>query len=392
MKVTGSTIQQLDRTRKNGTPMPRSECRRWRLWATTDQGRKSRRFHGTYTQAQDALKAFVAELEDMVPNAETFASYAESWRVWREKQGGLGEQTMVNDKRNVSVLSRELGNERMDAITPERVREALMSIKCGGTRELGGTYMNNLFTALNAIMRTAYEDGRIASNPCASVKPPKVDTAEKDALGAREMDALYAHADALARSGDGRAMAVLLVLECGLRLGEALALAPDDVDLHRGIVHVRHSMKERSGRVGKTKRPASVRDLPMTERLRSSCAAYADVRPDCAAFCASTRGVPLRAQNFRRWWEKKSREWGCEGFTPHQLRHSNLTKMARFMSPFDLQRWAGWSSIAPAKVYVHADMDSLEAAVRRSQIAPLSNPIPIERTKNAPGKKAGQTI
>lgn len=384
MKVTGSTIQQLEKDR------PKSRCRRWRLWATTEQGRKSKRFQGTYTQASDALSEWVSELEGLVPNSETFGAYAESWRLWREKSGSLGEQTLVNDRRNVAVLSRELGAERMDAITPERVKAAILAIKTGGARELSGTYMNNLFTALNCIMQTACDDGRIASNPCARVKPPKCDTEEKEALDAARMDALWADVLPLAEGGDGRAMAVLLMLDAGLRLGEALALSPGDVDVAGGTVHVRGSRKERSGRVGKTKRPSSVRSLPMTERLRSACASYSAARPECSAFCASTRGCPIRAQNFRRWWDKMAARWGCAGFTPHQLRHSNLTKMARYMGVFDLQRWAGWSSIGPAKVYVHEDMGSIEAAVRRSQIGTLHQDV-VLRTKNAPEKEAGQT-
>lgn len=384
MNVTGSTIQQLEKDR------PKARCRKWRLWATTDQGRKSKRFSGTYTQAQDALRGWVSDLEGQVPNAETFGAYAESWRLWREKSGDYGEQTLVNDRRNVSVLCRELGGMRMDGITPEAVKAALLSIRTGGARELSGTYMNNLFTALNNIMRTACDDGRIASNPCAKVKPPKCDTEEKAALDQAGMDAVWEGALPLALSGDGRAMAVLLMLDAGLRLGEALALSPKDVDLHAGVVHVRHSMKERSGRVGKTKRPSSVRDLPMTARLREACAAYSALRTACPSFCASTRGVPIRAQNFRRWWNKRAVEWGCPGFTPHQLRHSNLTKMARYMSVFDLQRWAGWSSIGPAKVYVHADMDSMEAAVRRSQLGVVNREV-IPRTNNAPANSEGQT-
>ena len=389
MKVIGSTIQQLDRKRKDGSDKPKAECRKWRLWVTTDQGRKSRRFEGTYTQAQKALKAFVAELEESVPNPDTFRAYAESWRTWREKSGGLSVGTLTNDKRNVSVLSSVLGDERMDAITPEKVKKALVELKTGGKRELSGTYMNNLFTALNAIMQTAMDDGRIARNPCAKVKPPKADTKEKAALTTAQMDELYVKVDVLARQGDGRAMAVLLMLDVGLRTGEALGLYPEDVDA--STVHVRRAMKERDGDIGKTKSASGVRDVPMTERLRASCEAYAAVRPKCRTFCASTRGMPLRPQNFKRWWDKHAPAWECAGFTPHQLRHSNLTKMARFMSPFDLQRWAGWSSIGPAKVYVHADQTSLEAAVLRSQIAPVSNPIQIERTKNAPGEEKGQT-
>jgi integrase len=389
MKIIGSTIQQLDKLRKDGSEKPKSECRKWRLWVTTDQGRKSKRFEGTYTQAQKMLKEFVTELEGSVPNPDTFSAYAETWRLWREKTGGLSVGTLTNDRRNVNVLSSVLGDKRMDSITPEMVKKALVELKTGGKRELSGTYMNNLFTALNAIMQTAMDDGRIARNPCAKVKPPKTDTKEKDALSTAQMDALYAKVDTLARQGDGRAMAVLLMLDAGLRTGEALGLYVNDID--GSTVHVRRAMKERDGSIGDTKSASGVRDVPMTERLRASCEAYAAVRPDCATFCASTRGKPLRPQNFKRWWDKKSVDWGCAGFTPHQLRHSNLTKMARFMSPFDLQRWAGWSSIGPAKVYVHADQASLEAAVRRSQIGPVSNQISIVRTANAPEEEAGQS-
>ena len=391
MKVTGSTIQQLEKTRRNGSPMPKSECRKWRLWATTEQGRKSKRFSGTYTQAQGALKAFVAELEDFVPNSDTFKAYAESWREWREKSGGLSVGTMTNDKRNVNVLSRALGGMRMDEITPEAVRDAMVSIKCGGKRELSGTYMNNLFTALNAIMQTACDDGRIARNPCAKVKPPKPDTKEKEALTSSQMDEVYGKVDPLAREGDGMAAAVLLMLDAGLRTGEALGLYTADVDVQGGVVHVRRAMKERDGSIGATKSPAGVRDVPMTSRLRESLEGFSENRSECEVFCSSRRGLPLRPQNFQRWWNAKRESFKAAGFTPHQLRHSNLTKMARFMSPFDLQRWAGWSSIGPAKVYVHADSSALEAAVRRSQIAPVSNPIPIERTESAPAKEKGQT-
>ena len=366
MKVSGSSIQQLEKDK------PRARCRKWRLWATTEHGRRSMRFEGTYTQAQDTLREFVADLEGEVPNAETFAAYARSWQKWREKSGDLDEQTVGNDKRNVSVLSRVLGHERMDAITPEKVKSALLELKAGNGRELSGTYMNNLFTALNNIMGTAASDGRIAVNPCACIKPPKVDTKERRALTSEQMDSLWDSLLPLAEIGDGRAMAMLLMLDAGLRPQEALALKPSEVDCSKKVLHVRSAMKERSGNIGKTKRPSSVRDLPMTERLACACAAYSRARRGGMCFCENTRdGSPLRMQNVRRWWDAHRDALGAPGFVPYELRHSNLTKMARYMSVFDLQAWAGWSSIGPAKVYVHRDQSSLEAAVARSQMRPV---------------------
>jgi len=388
MKVTGSSIEQLEKDK------PKGKCRKWRLWASTKGGRKSRRFTGTWTQAQEALAAFVAELEATVPNAETFGAYAESWRAWRASTAGLDVQTLTNDKRNVRTLSRVFGDKRMDAITPETVKDGLLALKNGGSasgKTLGGTYLNNLFVALNNIMSTAADDGRIAANPCAKVKAPKPDTAERRALSVEQMDVVWANMEPLACDGDGRAMAMLLMLDAGLRPQEALALRPDDVDLAAMRLHVRAGMKERTGEIGKTKRPSSVRSLPMTDRLAAVCTAYARMRVGGVCFCENTRdGSPLRMQNVRKWWEKHRESFGAGDLVPYELRHSNLTKMARYMTVFDLKDWAGWKSIEPAKVYVHRDESAMEAAVRRSQIGTAAgSPAPfLHQKQNRPDELA----
>ena len=366
MKVTGSSIEQLEKDK------PRGKCSKWRLWASTELGRKSKRFTGTWTQAQAALAGFVAELEGIIPNDETFAAYAELWRKWRAGTGELDAQTLENDRTHIATLCRVLGDDKMGDITPERVKAALLDLKNGNNssgRLLGGTYMNNLFTVLNAIMQTASDDGRIAANPCAKIKAPKPDTAERRALSTAEMDIVFERVEPLARYGDGRAMLVLLMLDAGLRPQEAIALEPQDVDYAKKCIHVRQAMKEKTGEIGKTKRPASVRTLPMTDRLAQACEAYAAFRRGGRCFCENTRdGAPLREQNVLRWWKLHREEFGAGDLVPYELRHSNLTKMARFMSIFDLMAWAGWKSIEPAKVYVHRDQSALEAAVLRSQI------------------------
>jgi len=384
MKVTGSSIEQLEKSK------PRGKCRKWRLWASTEAGRKSRRFTGTWTQATEALAAFVDELSGMVENAETFAAYAESWRAWRASTAGLDVQTLTNDERNVRTLCRVFGGLRMDAITPEVVKDGLLTLKNGGSasgKTLGGTYLNNLFVALNNIMSTAADDGRIAANPCAKVKAPKPDTAERRALTIEQMDVVWSNMEPIAAGGDGRAMAMLLILDAGLRPQEALALLPADVDVDSMRLHVRTGMKERTGEIGKTKRPSSVRDLPMTDRLAAVCAAYGSMRVGGKCFCENTRdGSPLRMQNVRKWWEKHREEFGAGDLVPYELRHSNLTKMARYMTIFDLKDWAGWKTIEPAKVYVHRDESAMEAAVRRSQIGTAAgSPAPfLHQKQNRP--------
>ena len=386
MKVTGSTIQQLERDK------PKSRCRKWRLWATTEQGRRSRRFHGTWTQACEALKAFVAELEGFVPNAETFGAYAESWRAWRADSGDLAPGTVANDARHVAALRRtDLDGMRMDSITPADCRDALLWLKSHPARstrtgQLSNTTMNKLHTCLHSVFECAHGDGAISTNPMASVKAPRPDTREKDAMSPDELFAFLDAVDGLPL--DGRAVALYLMATLGLWRSEACALL--DSDIGDGLCRVHLAVKERNGRVDEPKSPASIRVLPVQPRLQRKVDEWRAVKPDGATIACNSVGGVLRPQLLQRWWSGDSKHvgvrssLGCDGMTLHQLRHSNLSMMARYMSPFDLQRYAGWSSIAPARIYIHDDLDSVRAAVSCAWDA-------IECTKYAPENEKGQS-
>lgn len=363
MNVTGSTIQQLEKDK------PKSRCRKWRLWATTEQGRKSKRFNGTWTQAQDALKAFVSELEGRVPNSETFGAYAESWRLWRAASGDLSPNTVRDDRTAVRALCRTaLAGMRMDAITPDACRDALLWLKSNPVRG-GGLKPSTVAkyrSVLNSVMQQAADDGRIAANPVAKVRPPKVRIAERDALSPGEIALFLNRVDDLPL--DGRSVALYLMACLGLRCGEACALR--DSDVSGGFARVVSTVRGADGSVGPTKSDAGRRTLPVPPRLAAKVDEWRDARDalglsDAEFLCCNSKGSLMTTASMENWWRDTARsKLGCNGMTLHQLRHSNLSMMARHMGAFDLQRYAGWSSIAPAKVYVHADMDSVSKAVR----------------------------
>lgn len=368
MKVTGSSIEQCEKSK------PKGKCRKWRLWATTSDGRKSKRFTGTYTQAQDALREWVSDLEGQVPNSEAFGAYAESWRLWRAKSGELAPGTVENDRREVAALRRTaLDGMRMDAIRPEHCRDALLWLKSHPVRavgELSNTTLNSLHVCLKSILQQAVDDGRLASNPMARMRAPKPDTREREALSPDELMLLVNRLGELPL--DGRSMALYLMALLGLRRSEACALM--DSDVAGGYARVHLAVKERDGSIAGPKSPAGIRTLPVPARLQEKVDQWRAARDasgfrDAPTLCCNTRGGVLRPQLLQRWWSGDASHVGvrgsigCDGMTLHQLRHSNLSMMARHMSPFDLQRYAGWSSIEPARVYVHGDLDAVTAAV-----------------------------
>lgn len=359
MEVRTAYMEKLEKDKPNG------KCRKWRLWVRLSDGKKrSRRFAGAYREAQAALSTFRAEVESEVVCADSFAGYADSWLSYRIASGNFEVGTIEANRTAINVLDAEFGKLRLDELTPDRCRDGLTSIRNGDSRTLSGAYMNKLFVTFHAILRQAHMDGRIARDPLAGITAPKVDTKEKDWLSPDELASLVDRLGSMKL--DGRTVAVYLIAYLGLRRGEACGIHTADVDMDARMVHVRHAVKERSGRTGDTKTSAGMRDLPIPDGLYDVLSRWVDRRAelgfsDAETFACSTRGTMLTPQNFYQWWERNKTDLGADGMTLHQIRHSNLSMMARHMNVFDLQRWAGWSSIAPAKTYVHADAESLKA-------------------------------
>lgn len=369
MRVTSKSIQQLEKNK------PRGKCRHWRLFLRVEglDKRPSKQFTGTYTEAKAALEAFAEEYESLPKPGGSLGSYALKWLSWREQSDDFAPGTIQNNRRELNMLKRsDLWDMELTSIKPSDCRDSLAWIKSHPQRakgQLSNTTMNKLYITLGAILGQAWEDGVIASNPMSRVKAPRPDTKEKEALTPEELTEFLNRVDTLPL--DGRVMALYFMACLGLRRGEACALMC--ADIHDGLCSVRGSVKDRNGTIGAPKSPSGIRTLPMPVKLSNKVSYWLSlpefVELESPTVCCNTYGGILRPQLLQRWWSGDayhkgvSQELGYEGFTLHQLRHSNLSMMARHMSPFDLKTYAGWSSIEPAKVYIHDDLDSLRNSV-----------------------------
>lgn len=359
MEVRTAYLEKLEKDKDN------AHCRKWRLWVRTTEGKRSRRFQGRYREALAALAAFRAEVESEVRCADTFGGYAASWLAYREKMGDVRYSTLKRNERAIRALCLEFGDVPLAEMTPERCREGLAAIRSGNNasgRVLGGSYMGKLHSTLHRILLMALDDGKLPRDPMSNVPRPKNDTEEKSWMAPDELSAFAAALSALPPGGKPLCMALMAYL--GLRRGEACALLVDDVDMDAGIVHVRHGIDERDGSVSDTKTRAGIRDLPMPSDLLAVISRWMDVRESrgwqkCPTLACNSYGAPLRPLALEKWWNANRAALGADGMTLHQIRHSNLSMMARHLNVFDLQRWAGWSSIEPARIYVHADAESL---------------------------------
>lgn len=355
-----------------------NRCKKWKLRVWTEAGLKSRVVKGVpKREAEKMLELFKEELRGTAISTDCFGVYADNW-LRHQRDRGLAPRTIHNKERDLRNFARVIPHGTLlTDMNVEYCREALYALKHGGAAkggELSGSYMESIYCTLKAIMDQAYDDGKISRNPLDAIPIPKSDTAEKKCLSPTEVDRVLDGLDEMPL--DGRVMAIYTILCQGLRRSEVCALSDADVVVRNsshGYIKVNCAVKDSDGTLGATKSEAGTRTLPMSQRLIDKTIQWRVERmslgfEDSERFCCNTRGEELHPANLYRWWRSVRDGLGAPGFSLHELRHSNLSKVARFMSPYDLKTWAGWSSIAPAKIYIHDDFAALEAALKRSEV------------------------
>ena len=210
---------------------------------------------------------------------------------------------------------------------------------------LRGFYLDLLRT--KAIAQSPFQDLDMSLPRAKSL--PRCLAREDAAKLARSAWAASANPD-----GDSRqvAIAVLLLLSVGLRVGELVELKPSDFDLDGGL-HIR----------GKGRRERRVPVVDATLRLRLASLA----RPDAPTLFHSTGGG-WTTQSFRQRLRSFAFSAGVvRRVTPHMLRHTSATLLLEDgVDLLFLQRLLGHEDIATTALYAHVGDTSLKRALERA--------------------------
>lgn len=355
-----------------------AKCRLWRLRLFCGgKPAKSKRFHGTYSQAKAAGEDFRAEyaaqlaLTGYDPDM-TFERYAQRWLQRRKDSGNFENQTLKSNKAHADGLCKVLGGVKVAEMKRTDVVDALAKIKAGavGGSDLMNSTLIGYHTVLKQIMEEAVRDELIARSPVDLVKAPKSDAREKSAL---PFDCYMRLIDDLMQMrGDSHAVGILVIALNGLRRSEAVALDWED-DLGDGIA-VLDSIEDMSGNKKSTKSPSGKRIVPMTANTRQVLddwrltqalmlrASGIEQTPH-TPIITNAKGERMAADTLYRWWKKFGPRMFGVSCTLHDLRHTFLTYLAKNGDAFALKRIAGWSKIAMADTYVHADDEADRAAM-----------------------------
>jgi integrase len=268
--------------------------------------------------------------------------------AWKESWQG-GKRIAPNTERRYSSILRkyvepEFGNHPIASVTHERVQR-FVNAKASDPSIAAGTVRN-----VHAVMRTACAYGvrlnRMPTNPCLSIDLPRPNRQEMLFLAPNEVQAV---ANRMGEFHPAYRTLIFTAAYTGLRAGELAGLQRGDVDLLRGVVHVRRALKDVNGHleVGPTKTHAT-RTVSLPTFLKEMLRVHLTTQPSEgdsipggtgpeAYVFTSKSGGPLRmglvySRYFKRavagWTDKRGKEHPgalpvrLHGLRFHDLRHT----------------------------------------------------------------------
>jgi integrase len=339
--------------------------KRWGLAREKEIIRKGKA--GIESETKETSPTGAAPSNDVKPagkGREAVPTLAEFWPRWIEGYAEANRQkpSGIDAKKRILRLHLVpfLGSKRLDAIKAEDVQ----GIKSRLAKKSAKT-VNNVLCVLGKMLRVAVEWEVIPTMPC-RVTLLKTAKTEKPFL---EFDDLERLIEGAKKVGWAAHLMVLIGAEAGLRRGEMISLRWTDIDLVRGVVHVRRADWNGIESLPKGGRGRSVE---LTKRLTAALKEHRHLRSE-RVLCEDD-GKAITGRTIARWMRQATRRSGlavAEG--PHILRHTFCSHLAMRGAPvMAIKELAGHKDISTTMGYMHlspsAKRDAIGLLDRRANV------------------------
>lgn len=218
-----------------------------------------------------------------------------------------------------------LGDLQLGRLRPIDVQEWVSALTARG---LSPSRVRQAYRLLSQILSAAEDSALISANPCRRIRLPRLQQAEPVILTHEEVTSLVACCPPPYEP------LVQVLAYGGLRIGEALALRRNCVDLAGRRIIVRQSLSDANGQLSfqppKAHQQRAV-TLPrfVVDGLEEHLLRHVDADPEALLFTGAT-GQPLRYSSFlRRVWRPAINGSGLPGVTPHDLRATHASCLMR---------------------------------------------------------------
>jgi integrase len=233
--------------------------------------------------------------------------------------------------------------------------------------EIAVATINRDLATLRRALRLASDWGELVT------KQPKIcllagEVGRERVLNVQEETAYLNEASPLLRT------VATIILDCGLR--------PDEV------YRLRWDANYRAGRItihtGKTK--AARRSVSVTPRVAALLEMWRTEPATEWIFGAPSKACHINQSSIKKQHLKAIKASGVPWFVPYDLRHTCLTRWARYLDPFTLKKLAGHESLETTMKYIHLNEVDSEARLLEAR-----KKIDSDRTEVQGGHTFGHT-
>jgi integrase len=360
-----------------------------RVRETIGLGEENRRLAKQILQQREA-EATLGEHHMRPRETPRFAEFSDNW-LQRQRARGLRPATIVSYEGTVTVhLQSAFGEMRLGAITRSAVEAYVAAKRETGTKRgkgkkrvpLSSTTIAYSLRILKAILEDAVEHGALAENPAARVVPPRSDRDDRDLVRFLEPAEI---AQLLEGVEEPYRTLYEVAIHTGMRRGELLGLRWRDVDLRKGLIHVRRSLgrvKDGDGwvvREAPLKTRASRRMIDLSPTLVQTLLAFpAGDDPERDYVFRSQVGGPLDPDNVDRAFKRHLTTAELPDVRFHDLRHTHASLLiAAGVHPKAIQSRLGHTSITTTlNRYGHLMPDAFSGVGEK--LDALLRPAPIK--------------
>lgn len=268
---------------------------------------------------------------------------AAHWKIWRA-QASLAPSTLaLFDSSWRKWVGPALGAKRLADITRGDIKRALQAIY----KESGSEWSTDAARrVLVTLLREAWEDELIASNPASRVGLPKAP---------RRMQPTTLTPEQLVKLWDCTPKrwkaAVMVASMAGLRPEEVAGIKLGAIDFKDGRIRIEWAIPVVNGKsIPKdVKTEAGLRSMPLPQFVVDALAAHVleDPPGDAGWVFHSSTGGPMVRSTFRRMWVDACEAAGIPGFKFENLRHTNATLLEEMgVTDHQLKTWMGHTNVA----------------------------------------------
>lgn len=311
--------------------------------------RSRRRLVRRYRSSERAASAALLELRGerhpaTATSRVTLGSYLESWI--RDVRNLRPETRRAYRNAIVNHLVPTIGHIRLVDLSPLDVERMLALVG----EQVGPKSLHNVHAVLRRALTFAVRQELVPRNVAARafVDPPRVPAEEPKALTVDEVHRLLA-----AARGDRIEALLVTAVGTGLRIGELLGLAWEDIDLEAGRLSVRRELSRVEGRYQRVepKTSGSRRSVPLSAsvmaalRLQRDRTIQAGFIPTAAGPVFTNRsGGPLNGSWVNRHTRRLELRAGIRPLSFHKLRATYSTRLAEAgVSDLEIARLLGHS-------------------------------------------------